>query len=771
VSERRRNDVTASAASIPGELTLLERVAFLALLALIPFRAVISETRTFEAPRLFRSLDTPPGPMPATTMAIFAVIVGAAVVVAGVRSWRGGPRYRWTGAEFGMVMLLVAMAVSTLRAGQKHLALTGSLDFLGLLLYLLTLRQLLIRPWHTRLVLVTILATGAMVTAKCGYQRWVETPETIRYYEQHKEEFARDSQTDERSAGQFYDFEQRMRSGAVTGYFPHPNVLASYLILVILTAAAVIQSRVRRRPRWTLIAPGAIALAALAALFYSQSKGATAACVLAILIWLIGSHFAGVLQRRPLATVTAFWIAFMLGAVTLVATLHAKPQALGRSMLFRSFYWQGAGNLMRDNSLWGIGADNFGRYFTRYKPVECPEDVEDPHSWPVKAAAEWGAMGLMGLLAVFVGVSRRLAAQSPGFTSSELRGGDPRDSGPVQCGGSIILWTGAIGAIVFAWWAGLLAGSPKDYAALILYLPAMCWVVCFVACSCESSEPRFFLDDPHGPMLAALCAGMIGFLIHTGIDLAMFQGGAATTLFAMMAVALAAREHFAGSLPPHGASSTMKAAGATLAAVGIVGLALFLVWVVRPMAIEGAALQMARTHCEAKSWDEFQSSVGYQAYVRAMEAWPLDSTAIDELVEELSRRVLTLPHVDFARELVKMMRARDPKNASVHHHFATLSFQRYQLGGGPGELQRSIASMSQAVAAYPSSPTKRLMLANLYEHLAAVTNSPSERQLAAKELKMALDLDDKRIYVSTPNRLSKERRAEINNRLTRLDGV
>ncbi len=154
-----------------------------------------------------------------------------------------------------------------------------------------------------------------------------------------------------------------------------------------------------------------------------------------------------------------------------------------------------------------------------------------------------------------------------------------------------------------------------------------------------------------------------------------------------------------------------------------------------------------------------------------MEAWPLDSTAIDELVEELSRRVLTLPHVDFARELVKMMRARDPKNASVHHHFATLSFQRYQLGGGPGELQRSIASMSQAVAAYPSSPTKRLMLANLYEHLAAVTNSPSERQLAAKELKMALDLDDKRIYVSTPNRLSKERRAEINNRLTRLDGV
>ena len=50
---------------------------------------------------------------------------------------------------------------------------------------------------------------------------------------------------------------------------------------------------------------------------------------------------------------------------------------------------------MREHGLWGVGASNFGRHFTHYKPVECPEDVQDPHSWIVRAATEWGWLGLI----------------------------------------------------------------------------------------------------------------------------------------------------------------------------------------------------------------------------------------------------------------------------------------------------------------------------------------------------------------------------------------
>ncbi len=754
-------------ATVAGELSVTERVALLALVAMIPLRAVLTETRTFEMPPLFRHLDTPPGAMPATTMAIFAVIAGAALLAVCARLWRGGPRYQWTGAELGVVMLALAMGISTFRAGQKHLALVGSLDFLGLLIFFLTLRQLLVRPWHVRLVIVTILATGAMVVAKCAYQKWVELPATIQYYEAHKEEMNRAiPEETERSAGLVYDYEHRLRSGAVTGYFSHPNVLGSYLILVILTAAAVVQSRMRRCPAWTMIVPGAIGFAAAAMLYFTQSKGAGAACAPAILIWLASGRLAAMIRRHRQAVVVVFWTAMALGAASLVTALQAKPEALGRSMLFRSLYWQGATNLMKHESLWGIGADNFGRYFTRYKPVQCPEDVDDPHSWPVKAAAEWGMLGAIGLIAVFFGVSRTLASSSPDIPESPLwRFESDRP------GGTIILWCGAIGAIVFGWWAAVLSGSPRDFAVLVLYLPAICWVVGFIAISCESNQIRFFRDEPTGAMMAALCGGMIGFLVHAGIDLAMFQGGAATTFFAMMAVALALRESGRESSRAGAVVTPRRGAGMIVGALGIAGLVTFVTSVIRPMAAEGAALQEARTHCDAKTWDDYLSSTGYQAYSRAMDAWPPDATAIDEVVEELTRRVTTVAQTDYARQLVQLMPARDPQNSSIHHHLATLFFQRARLGGDPGDLQRSIMSMSKAVEQYPTSPTKRIQLANLYEYLAQATNSPQMLQLAVREMRKALEMDDQRIYVSPPNRLGAEKRAAIETRLTQYESI
>src|SRR5205085_807004 len=80
-----------------------------------------------------------------------------------------------------------------------------------------------------------------------------------------------------------------------------------------------------------------------------------------------------------------------------------------RSMNFRWMYWRGAAAMMREHGLWGVGASNFGRHFTHYKPVECPEDVQDPHSWIVRAATEWGWLGLIGMLTLWVGISVRLA--------------------------------------------------------------------------------------------------------------------------------------------------------------------------------------------------------------------------------------------------------------------------------------------------------------------------------------------------------------------------
>ena len=530
----QQSPTNSSAHTRPEPLS--ERIALLVLLSLIPLRAIIGETHTFELLRWLRNIDAPPTPSPATTLGISSLILAVAVVLLFARWLRRDIDYRRTGAELGLGILLIAAVISTWNAGQKHLALVGVSDFLGMVLYMLLLRQLLTRPWHVRLAVAVVLATGTVVVAKCAYQFSYEIPDTIEYYESHKAELA-DTDTAEEldfgRAGFRYDYEQRLRARSLSGYFHHPNVLAGYLILVVMTSLAVAAGRFRRRPPWTFAAPLLLAGFAFVALVFAQSKGGVAACCIGLVLWPVGQWIAG---RDPRAfirkrLVVLLWLTALVGTGAVVAVLQTSPHALGRSMLFRSMYWQGARAMFANEGPWGVGANNFGRLFTRYKSVRCPEEVDDPHSFVVKAATEWGVVGLAGVLLLFVGYSVRLSREP--VTSR------PRDGTP----GSIILWTAGIGVFVFGWWLCLLAGANPAYVDLMIRVVIFPWVIGFIALSYEDRRTTALADDALGPMLACICAGLIGFLLHAGIDLTLFHPGAATTFFALMAIALAIRSH------------------------------------------------------------------------------------------------------------------------------------------------------------------------------------------------------------------------------------
>lgn len=729
----------------------------LILLALIPLRVVIAETHTFEVPRLFRHLDVPDGAGPATTFAIFAIIVSIAAVVMVTMPRRGRRPWTPTGIQIGAAILLVAMIVSTWRAGQKHLAVIGSLDMLGLIIFAATLRRLLTRPWHVRLTLCVILTAGAMTIVKCAYQKWIETPDTIRYFEEHRAELM-PQQADGNSseAGFLHDYEQRLRSGSVSGYFAHPNVLASYLILIVMTAIALLLSRLKVRPSWTLIAPAIIAAGGLAALQAAQSKGAAAALAIALGLLLLGTILRRVIIARPRTTVIAVLLGGVLAAAALAAALSARPDALGRSMLFRSLYWQGAWDMLLDRGPWGIGANNFGRLFTAYKDVSCPEDVEDPHSWVVKIAMEWGVLGLVGFVTILVGAAWHMTRRRESLHN---------DPSP---GGSIILWTGGLGALVFTWWACIVSGATEEYALLVLHIPALTWIVMMIALSLEGPTRQFAADAP-SPMLIPLCAGLLGFLVHAGIDLAMFNGGAATTFFAIAAVVMALAR------PPASETATEPvtqiAQPTPKAAIAAIGAALALtvtVVLVLPSAKASANLRIGRLQADAPTWDKYVDSPGHAAYSSAIDAYPLDATAADELLEELTRRVATLDHVQSALPLVDVMRARDPFNAAAWQHLATLRFQRFVIGHDIADLRAAIDATRKAVEAYPTSPSKRLTLAELYEKAAAATGDADAKRKAADELEKALTLDEERIYVSRPNHFPEEMKATIRRRIDAL---
>jgi len=799
----------------------IDHAVLLVLLTLIPLRAVAGETHTFETPRLLRGLASF-GPSPATTFAIAAIIVACAGWVFASGAWRGR-RMRTTGLEAGGLMLLVASIIAFARAGQKHLALIGAADFLTVVLYAITVRQLLTSRWHLRLGLAVVMATAGMLVAKACYQKWVEWPATIKYYEEHRAELlgtttpandARspdalpatqqaialsDDASEQRRAGLIHDYEARLRSGAMTGYFAHPNILGSCMAMLTLCCGGIAFARWRGGRRGAMVAPALLAFACAGVLIGSQSKGAGAACIAAALFFLpgmVGSIRPDLLSPRiakPLPRtfarrmVITGWILAAFGASSLFAMLRAEPGLLGLSMRYRAMYWEGAKAMVDDVGVWGIGPDNFGRHFTRYKPVACPEEVDDPHNWLIKSFVECGWLGATGLLVLLVGGSLKLAAPIdakinangeqahrqdgaerdsrrrtvPSPSKGEGWGeGDPRASRTQ----SVVLNLAVVLALFAIAWCILIAGAPSDFTIVTLALGLAPFALFFVAGAIERADTTSF-DESDMPLIAAgLGAGLIAFLAHAFIDLALFTPGAATMFFAVAAIALAAREPRQFNLRGHNHEvrelfrQIVKGLAVATAATALVAI----------MGLRTTAMYFYGEHTLSISRTPGNSGSHDLEFWKTIDLNPLDGTAVEERLDLLSANIASTADADYVLKLANVLERRDPFNAAVWHHRMAAYSARFAMTGAVAELRQAVAMQQKSVEAYPTSPLRWLALGDLLERLAEQTRDPADRRAAADALQQAVDLDGKRIYVSKPNRLSAELVQAIRARVERL---
>jgi len=90
------------------------------------------------------------------------------------------------------------------------------------------------------------------------------------------------------------------------------------------------------------------------------------------------------------------------------------------------------------------------------------------------------------------------------------------------------------------------------------------------------------------------------------------------------------------------------------------------------------------------------------------------------------------------------------------------------LGGDPADVRRAVEHLVEFVEAYPTSPGRRLELADMLERLATITQDAVAAGRAAAELRAALDLESKRVYVSEPHRFRPEQIKHIRARIERL---
>jgi len=725
------------------------RIALALLLFTLAVRPCLPETVSFETPSWTRNLDVPAGPMPATTLALSGVVfVALALAVAG-RVRRGLPVFSSRVGAAGGLLLLIAAGLSAWQAGQKHLAVSGAISFLGCVATLPALAFVLTSPARIRLTACVMLATGAVVAARCMYQVAVDFPDTRAYFEEHRAEY--EAMAGEEGRGRFFDFEKRLESNSATGYFSHSNVAASYLICVVMVALAVVCDRWRRGKGAALAAPGAVVVIAVAGLYFCRSKGGWVALALGIAVCIAGLVRGAWFARHARRAVIAFWVAAAVGAVGVVALGVSRGGLPGLSMLYRWQYWRGAAGIVRDQGWLGIGSDNFGRFFTRFKPVECPEEVSDPHSWIVRLLVEWGALGLVGFVAVLVGASQRVARR-PAASLIGVGADEP-----------IIPWVFLVGAGMFlAWWA-IYADGALGFLLLLLGMPILLWFPAAWLLSVEPGHVREYRTDAADRMLPALVGGAIAFLVHTAIDLGMFAPGAACSFFAVIGMAIAVR----GSGAERAGRRRTRLADGMLVATAVAGLG-YLVLVVRPASICAEQLGKARQLSGPATWDGFVRSSQFGAYAAAAEADRADATAANEVVQQLLRRIASAEQADQALAWIEQIRRRDPRNPAADRDAAALFAIRSGLTRDAGDLRRAAEAMRRAVAAYPTSPSARLLLAELLVRLNAVSPSAETAEEAARELEAALKLDEQQIYISKPHRLSEERRASIAAEIRRL---
>ncbi len=396
-------------------LGMSDRVLFCVLLALLCARPMLSETFEHIELSFLNTISTTAGPTPATTAGLDTVTLAAAGLVLA----RGGRWRQNRTLAAGIVLLAAAVLITGLTAADRHLARFAGASLVIVVLAGAALASLLQRRWMLHLLVAGLLATGCTTAVRCILQRTWERAATIEEWEQKqrpallREGFDPDDPL-------IVNFERRMRSPEVDGFLAHPNVTGSCLMMAVLAMAGLLAASVCRPqamggaasvcgahleidPRW-IAWPLAAALCVLlfVGLWFTGSRGAQAAGAVGLLCLIVfglaASRSAGrsIVPFRAgtwLAVLAAVYLAVISGAAIYGVRHGTLPHP---SLAFRWHYWTTAIRAYEDAPLTGLGRDNFGPAYMRYKPAESTEEVRDPHNAWLSLLVELGPLGLAG---------------------------------------------------------------------------------------------------------------------------------------------------------------------------------------------------------------------------------------------------------------------------------------------------------------------------------------------------------------------------------------
>ncbi len=227
--------------------TILATAAFFLLAASLVVRPLLGEYWTIRVNDLVSPSplwwNNSPGVMYVVhILGGIGLLLGTAWMIIGRRRWR------FCGLELGALLMTLAALISVPGASDRRLAINVAVGTILPLAIAAVLYQFLItRGVWRRAVLAALIAAAAANSYVSWRQKTVEQADTVKQYMANKAAYwaARGKTVNDPDVA---IFEARLKAGQPTGFFYHPNVMASVLLLGLFgSAAGLVGLRLHRK--------------------------------------------------------------------------------------------------------------------------------------------------------------------------------------------------------------------------------------------------------------------------------------------------------------------------------------------------------------------------------------------------------------------------------------------------------------------------------------------------------------------------------------------
>lgn len=756
---------TTQTAADVGSASPAGQLLFALLAALLAVRPLLPET--YDLPEL-SFVDVIAGSAPSLTARFTLSLDLLLLLLSGMALLLRPLRWRFVPLA-GLLLLAAGVGVSTSAAADPRAALNAGASLLTAVIAGMALLSLMHgQPQRRRMLVALLLAVGVATAVKCYIQHFSEFPELREFWPKQKQALAERGY--DLNDPSIINFERRMNAAEASGYLSHSNIAASCLaiwLIVLVGVAGAWLKRYRTRQPAILIVLGTLLVGVAFAIWLTGSLGGEVAALVGAAAALLLGFGAARFACWPRLTTTALLLLYC-GVVAGGVWYGLRHDGLpGASLEFRWRYWTATLDAYEEVAFTGLGRENFGGAYLRYKSPVATEEVRNPHNLWLNLLIELGPLGLAGalllLLTVISGAMRRMTPTTDPPVSAPATSRAARWPEFVML--AALLITQALGsalplmnaALAFVWLVELATPLLLGYfiAAWIL------WAI-------TTPQP---IDDPQrndAPQRAAtrpwlragLLAALLAALVHGLIDFALFTPAGLALFVALAAVVLSPHA------PSRAASATTtvrrRSRGLLTGMIVLVAAAAQAVFVTMPTVRSDAALRALRAAIDrSQSVDDAITALkGLEPALRADRLDPDTPRSAAMLAYQLARAAP--PTVAARGELLEradayldLAQQRNPQNWQAAilraRMFALENATRAALGARStlGELQDEARAWRDAIERYPTEPRSRIEASAAWLAVAERAKAdgvalPHAAALARADARAALAIDDLR---------------------------